>query len=85
MGQPAGRDSPTPSPRFLGAQVIGGLTTEYCVLETVRDALARGFGTIVLADAIRAVERHPGDGQRAEASMAALGATLVRQQSASAT
>ena len=63
---------------------VGGIATEYCVLETVREALARGFGTVVLVDAIRAIEADLGDGQRAEANMVSLGATLVRQQSASA-
>ena len=58
---------------------VGGLATEYCVLATVRDALARGFGAVVLVDAIRAIEAHPGDGRRAEEEMVRLGATLVHQ------
>jgi len=62
---------------------VGGLATEYCVLETVRDARARGFGVVVLRDAIRPIEARPGDGRRAEEEMARLGATLVRQHPAS--
>jgi nicotinamidase/pyrazinamidase len=58
---------------------VGGLATEYCVLETVRDALALGFEAVVLLDGIRAIEAHAGDGRRAEEEMAALGAALVRQ------
>jgi nicotinamidase/pyrazinamidase len=55
------------------------LATEYCILATVRDALAHGFGAVVLVDAIRAIEVHPGDGRRAEEEMVRLGATLVQQ------
>jgi nicotinamidase/pyrazinamidase len=53
---------------------IGGLATDYCVLNSTRDALAEGFAVVVLADAVRAVDVHPGDGLRAEAEMRRLGA-----------
>lgn len=53
---------------------VGGLATDYCVLNTVRDALRHGYETVLLADAIRAVDVTPGDGARAEAEMARLGA-----------
>jgi len=56
---------------------IGGLTTDYCVLNTVRDARQLGYEVFVLADAIRAVDVQPGDGQRAEAEMARLGARRI--------
>ena len=56
---------------------IGGLTTDYCVLNTVRDARKLGYDVFVLADAIRAVDVQPGDGQRAEAEMASLGARCI--------
>lgn len=59
---------------------VGGLATEYCVLATVRDALARGFATVVLADAIHPIDVRSGDGRRAEEEMARLGATLVRHE-----
>lgn len=53
---------------------VGGLTTDYCVLNSVRDALALGYEVRLLSDAIRAVNVHPGDGARAEADMVARGA-----------
>lgn len=54
---------------------IGGLTTDYCVLNTVRDALLLGYSVMLLADAIRAVQ--PGDGLRAEQKMLRLGAHRI--------
>lgn len=59
---------------------IGGLTTEYCVLNTTRDALQLGYQVFVLVDAIRAVDVHPGDGQRAVEEMIALGAKCISLQ-----
>lgn len=56
---------------------VAGLATDYCVLHTVRDALAVGFEVIVLRDAIAAVEVKPGDGERAVAQMAQAGARFV--------
>ena len=56
---------------------IGGLATDYCVLNTVRDARHLGYEVFVLADAIRAVDVRPGDGQRAEAEMTSLGARRI--------
>jgi nicotinamidase/pyrazinamidase len=56
---------------------IGGLTTDYCVLSTARDARQLGYEVFVLTDAIRAVDVQPGDGQRAEAEMAGLGAHRI--------
>lgn len=57
---------------------VAGLATEYCVLATVRDARAAGFETVVLGDAVRAVELAPGDGERALGEMRALGARTAR-------
>jgi nicotinamidase/pyrazinamidase len=57
--------------------VVGGLATDYCVLATVRDALRAGFEVIVLTEAVRAVDVHPGDGEKALAEMRAAGAQLV--------
>jgi nicotinamidase/pyrazinamidase len=57
---------------------VGGLATDYCVVSTVRDALARGYRTVVLADAVRAVNVHPDDGRKAEEEMGRLGAALIR-------
>jgi len=56
---------------------IGGLATDYCVLNTVRDALRLGYEVLLLIDAIRAVDVRPGDGQRAEEEMISLGAQRI--------
>ncbi len=56
---------------------IGGLATDYCVLNTVHDALGLGYQVLLLGDAIRAVDMQPGDGQRAEAEMSKLGAQRI--------
>ena len=59
---------------------IGGLATDYCVLSTVKDALALGFKTFLLLDAIRGVNVHPDDSQNAEQEMIRLGAKPIRLQ-----
>ncbi|MGD2129532.1 MAG: nicotinamidase [Lysobacterales bacterium] len=56
---------------------IGGLATDYCVLNTVRDALRMGFEAVVLRDACRAVNVEPGDGEAAEKEMRQRGARLI--------
>ncbi|HXZ93337.1 MAG TPA: nicotinamidase [Burkholderiales bacterium] len=56
--------------------VIGGLTTDYCVVNSVLDARAAGFEVVVLADAIRAVNVQPEDGARALEAMRKAGARL---------
>jgi nicotinamidase/pyrazinamidase len=53
---------------------VGGLATDYCVKATALDALKDGFEVVVLADAVRAVDVAPGDGDRALAAMRAAGA-----------
>ncbi len=53
---------------------IGGLATDYCVLNTVKDARRLGYEVFLLTDAIRAVDVRPGDGRRAQDEMLALGA-----------
>jgi nicotinamidase/pyrazinamidase len=58
---------------------VAGLATDYCVLNTVKDALALGYSTVVLLDAVRAVDVKPGDGAAAIAQMLALGARTARQ------
>jgi len=59
---------------------IGGLATDYCVRATVDDAVARGYGVVVLGDAVRAVEREPGDGARALVAMRARGAVVLERE-----
>ena len=56
---------------------VGGLATDYCVLETVKDAVNAGFEVFVLGDAIRAVDVSPGDGDRALETMRAAGAEII--------
>ena len=55
---------------------VGGLATDYCVLNTVKDALALGYGVVVLIGAVRAVEVAVGDGAHALAQMFRLGAQI---------
>jgi nicotinamidase/pyrazinamidase len=62
--------------------VVGGLATDYCVRATVLDALALGYETRVLVDAVRPVDLAPGDGDRALAEMERAGAVLVRAAAA---
>jgi nicotinamidase/pyrazinamidase len=57
--------------------LVGGLATEYCVLNSVRDALKEGFAVLLLADAIRAVNVKQGDGERARREMEQAGAVPV--------
>lgn len=57
--------------------VVGGLATDYCVKHTVLDALNNGFRVKAVADAMRAVELQPGDGESAIAEMRAAGAEII--------
>ena len=87
-GTSAGRDAYSgfqdtnlgPLLRERGVQrvFVGGLATDYCVLNTVRDACDQGFEVVLLGDAIRPVDVEPGDGERAVAEMIALGARPIR-------
>lgn len=63
---------------------IGGLATDYCVLNTVKDALGLGYDVCVLMDGIKAVNLHPDDGRNAEEAMLHLGAVPVRLESLAA-
>ncbi len=56
--------------------LVGGLATDVCVKATVLDALAAGFETTVLADAVAAVDVEEGDGDRALDEMVRAGATI---------
>lgn len=57
---------------------IGGLTTDYCVKNTVLDGLKEGFAVKTLEDAIRPVDLQPGDGERALEEMRAAGAEILQ-------
>lgn len=56
---------------------IGGLATDYCVRATALDARAADLDVVILADACRAVDVAPGDGERALAEMRAAGCALA--------
>lgn len=53
---------------------VGGLATDYCVKETVLDAIKLDFTTVLLVDAIRGVNVKPGDSDRAIEEMVGRGA-----------
>ena len=56
---------------------VGGLATDYCVRQSVLDALQEGFAVTVLQDAIAGIDARPGDTDRALAEMRDAGATLA--------
>lgn len=60
--------------RDVDVVYVAGLATDYCVRATVLDALKLGFATTVLVDAIRGVNVHQEDSQRALDEMRSLGA-----------
>jgi nicotinamidase/pyrazinamidase len=57
--------------------IVGGLATDYCVKHTVLDGLKEGFKVLLLADAIRAVNLKPHDGELAIAEMVRAGAVTI--------
>jgi nicotinamidase/pyrazinamidase len=67
--------------RRLGIEEVwvGGLATDYCVKNTVLDALKVGFRVKALKNAMRAVELKPGDGELAIAEMQKAGAEIQEQ------
>ena len=56
---------------------IVGLATDYCVLNTARDALHEGFGVRVDPAAVRGVEVEAGDSERALEELRAAGARVA--------
>lgn len=56
---------------------LGGLATEFCVLNTVKDAIQNRFTAFVLEDAICAINQQPGDGLQAIADMKHHGARFI--------
>jgi nicotinamidase/pyrazinamidase len=65
--------------RQLGVKRVAvcGLATDYCVLNTVLDALGEGFDALLVTEAMRAVDVNAGDGARAIGQMIARGAVTV--------
>jgi nicotinamidase/pyrazinamidase len=53
---------------------IGGLATDYCIKNTVFDALKLGFETVLLLDATRGIDQKPRDSQEAIQEMIRRGA-----------
>jgi nicotinamidase/pyrazinamidase len=60
---------------------VGGLATDYCVKNTVLDALKNGFEVKAIENAMRAVELNPGDGELALQQMLEAGADVVATNS----
>jgi nicotinamidase/pyrazinamidase len=56
---------------------ITGLATDYCVKASAIDAAKEGFRTIVVTDAVSAVNVNPNDGQEALEVMKAAGVILL--------
>jgi len=62
--------------------VIGGLATDYCVKATALDAVRLGFATIVLVDAVAAVNLAPEDGATALDELRAAGVIVTTSSEA---
>ncbi len=56
---------------------IGGLATDYCIVNSVLDATSMGFDVVVLSDAVRGIDVNPGDVNRAFETMRRNGAVLL--------
>jgi len=63
----------------MGIRVLWvcGLATDYCVKNTVLDALSHGIGVILIPEGMRSVDLHPGDGERAIQEMVSRGAKIL--------
>jgi nicotinamidase/pyrazinamidase len=60
---------------------IAGLATDYCVKNTVLDAVREGFAVTVVEDAVRGIDVQPGDSERALEEMRRAGADMVSSES----
>jgi nicotinamidase/pyrazinamidase len=58
---------------------VGGLATDYCVINTVLDLISLGYRVNLLTDGIRAVNIKPDDGKNAEREMMVLGARPIKE------
>ncbi len=56
---------------------VGGLATDYCVLNSVKEALVIGYAVFLLEDAIAGVDVHPGNSDSAIEHMRQWGVQLV--------
>jgi nicotinamidase/pyrazinamidase len=78
----SGHEQPTELEALLRGRSVErvrvcGLATDYCVKATAMDAVRLGFDTVVLRDAVRAVELQAGDGARALDEMTAAGVRIA--------
>ena len=62
--------------RGIDKVTIVGLATDYCVKNTVLDALRQGFEVVVDTEGVRGVEVNEGDSERALEEMSEAGATV---------
>jgi nicotinamidase/pyrazinamidase len=62
--------------RGIDRVTVVGLATDYCVKNTALDALARGVKVTVDSDAVRGVNVHEGDSERALDELRAAGASV---------
>ena len=77
-----GQEQPTELEALLRARsiervLVCGLATDYCIKATALDAVLLGFDTVVLREAVRAVELEAGDGARALDEMTAAGVRIA--------
>lgn len=79
-GSIAGRGSLLADLRARGVDelIVGGLATDYCVRATALDARRAGFAVTLVGDGVRAVDVHPGDGERALQEMRDAGVEVKR-------
>jgi nicotinamidase/pyrazinamidase len=56
---------------------IAGLATDYCVKATALDAEKNGFEAFVIEDAVAAVNKNPGDDEKAFNAMRKAGVTIL--------
>lgn len=59
---------------------VTGIATEYCVKQTVLDALERGFKTYVVVDAIQGIHKEANDVPQAMEDMIAAGALTISSE-----
>ena len=64
--------------RQIDGLYVTGIATEYCVRETVLDALRAGLRVRVLPEAIAGIDVQPGDADRAVEEMSKAGAEIAR-------
>jgi nicotinamidase/pyrazinamidase len=67
--------------RWIEQVYVMGLATDYCVKFTALDARALGFDVKLIEDGCHAVDRRPGDGDRAIAELRGAGCAIVESGS----